>query len=231
MNIPPHFPTNPSKKPFLHSIYWSILIHSLFLFFIFLKTISKNKPLPSRLTYSKVDLISFSEILENEPPLKSKTLPSKTHLNSLPQTQKSPTSPPKVQKGPLLSKKNQKALQALTSFLQKQSTHPSKVSTSLDEKHHKKAQFISYYEHLQKQIREYWSIPWLIANHHYSAQVQIYINTQGELVRIEWIKSSENPQFNEIIKKTLQEAAPFSPPPSQLQNALITEGILVGFPL
>lgn len=89
----------------------------------------------------------------------------------------------------------------------------------------------SYYDILRARLQDNWALPVWIARQNLSAQVQITIDSRGLLRSFKFLKISGNPQFDAAVKQTLTESQPYPLPPEEIRNALLTEGILVGFPL
>lgn len=88
-----------------------------------------------------------------------------------------------------------------------------------------------YLDTLRERLQDNWALPVWVARQRLSAQVQIHINSRGRLESFKFIKLSGNSQFDDAVKKTLIESQPFPLPPPDLVGRLISDGILVGFPL
>ena len=102
------------------------------------------------------------------------------------------------------------------------------ASLSKDAKENSEA---NYLDLVKDQIQTHWVLsPWL-DRQKLSAQIQLYITAEGKLRQIKFVKSSGNPQFDEAIQQILSQSEPFPTPPENVQNELLTHGILVGFPL
>ncbi len=89
----------------------------------------------------------------------------------------------------------------------------------------------AYFERVRERIQENWELPVWLSRQTLSAQVQLHIDPRGGIRNYRFIKSSGNPQFDEAVKKALQTSVPFPVPPAGLTSAVLTNGILVGFPL
>lgn len=89
----------------------------------------------------------------------------------------------------------------------------------------------TYFDSLRDRLHAHWALPIWLARQNLSAQVQIQIDSRGALHQFRFVRLSGNPQFDEAVKRTLQESQPYPPPPPELAEALLTDGILVGFPL
>jgi colicin import membrane protein len=95
----------------------------------------------------------------------------------------------------------------------------------------KEASEANYLELLRDHLQENWTLPAWLSRQSLQALVQIYIDSKGRLRGMKFIKSSGNTQFDDSVKKALQESQPFPAPPHNLETAVLTEGISVGFPL
>lgn len=88
-----------------------------------------------------------------------------------------------------------------------------------------------YLDLLRNQLQQNWSLPVWLARQKLSAQVQIFLDHQGRLRNFRITKTSGNPQFDEAVKRSIQESQPFPPPPANVASALLGHGVLIGFPL
>jgi len=64
---------------------------------------------------------------------------------------------------------------------------------------------------------------------HLKAQVQVLIGRTGELLRVQVIRSSGNELFDNAVVSAVKKAAPFSPPPDHLRDALQRKGVALEF--
>lgn len=88
-----------------------------------------------------------------------------------------------------------------------------------------------YFDALRAQLQENWTLPVWLARQKFAAQVQLMIDSRGQMRGFKFIKPSGNAQFDEAVKKALQESQPYPKPPESLASSLGTDGILIGFPL
>lgn len=88
-----------------------------------------------------------------------------------------------------------------------------------------------YYDSLRERFQESWALPIWLERQKLSAQVHIWIDASGRLLRYAFVKSSGNPQFDEAVKRTLTASQPYPAPPPDIRAGLASGGILVGFPL
>lgn len=95
----------------------------------------------------------------------------------------------------------------------------------------KEALVASYYDVLRDQLKDNWTLPPWIARQDLSAQVRLYLDSQGKVLKFNFKKTSGNNPFDEAVKHAIEESQPFPAPPKELADSLISDGILVGFPL
>jgi TonB family protein len=95
----------------------------------------------------------------------------------------------------------------------------------------KEAAQANYLDSLRDRLRQNWILPAWIDQQNFSAQVLIRIDSKGTLRDFQWAKSSKNPQFDEAVKQAVQQSQPFPLPTSDLKISLLSDGILIGFPL
>ncbi len=95
----------------------------------------------------------------------------------------------------------------------------------------KEAAEASYYDHLRDRLQENWALPVWLARQDLQAQVQIFVDGRGRLREFRFVKTSGNTQFDSAIKKALEESQPFPIPPQEIAGSVLSDGVLVGFPL
>lgn len=89
----------------------------------------------------------------------------------------------------------------------------------------------NYYDSILGRLRDNWSLPVYLSRQNLSAQVQIYIDARGRLHSFRFVRLSGNSQFDDAVKRALQESAPFPVPPQELTSNVLVNGIIFGFPL
>lgn len=89
----------------------------------------------------------------------------------------------------------------------------------------------NYLDLLRDRLQDNWTLPAWIARQNLSAQVRVFINAQGHLQKLKFVKFSGNAQFDEAVQEALKNSQPFPVPPEALHHLLLSDGILVGFPL
>jgi protein TonB len=90
---------------------------------------------------------------------------------------------------------------------------------------------VQYYDLLKARLQENWSLPVWLARQQYGAQVILFIDNHGNLRAYRFNKMSGNTQFDDAVKRAIQQSVPFDPPPEAIASAVFTNGVVVGFPL
>jgi TonB family protein len=91
----------------------------------------------------------------------------------------------------------------------------------------KESDSANYYDSVRAKLQENWALPPWLSRQSLSAQIEITIDSHGQVRDFHFAKTSGNAQFDTAVKKALQESQPFPTPPEELQG----NGILIGFPL
>ena len=89
----------------------------------------------------------------------------------------------------------------------------------------------SYYDALRSHLQDRWALPVWLTRQKLSAQIQLFIDSRGHIRNFKFVQTSGNPQFDDQVKHTLQQSQPYPIPPQAVAASLLSEGILVGFPL
>ena len=88
----------------------------------------------------------------------------------------------------------------------------------------------TYLHSLEGHVRRFWSLPQWMANANFRARVRVYLDGRGFVIKKELTMASNNEEFDERVMRTIDEAAPFPPPPSSLVNMYSVDGVELGFP-
>lgn len=89
-----------------------------------------------------------------------------------------------------------------------------------------------YWGLLSTQVRRNYDVSQTIPEQerlHLRAQVVVMIGRAGEVLRVQVVKSSGNALFDNAVISAVNKAAPFSPPPDQLRDALQKKGVALEF--
>lgn len=89
----------------------------------------------------------------------------------------------------------------------------------------------NYYDDVLQRLKDNWALPVWLSRQNFSAQVQIFIDASGRLHGYRFVKFSGNSHFDDAIKRSLEESAPFPAPPREISASVLVNGIVFGFPL
>lgn len=240
--------TYTKKDPIKQFIGYSALAHAALLVALILRgTLFASAPkiyIPSL----RVDLVALPDLKKNDlPPTKEETAIEKPKPAPEPKLDVKPDDSGDIslKKKKDLSKKEKEAQDRLKNALarikalerikamtgqqvkgnqiSKGSSLSGDAKTSLE---------TTYFDVVLERVRNYWELPkWLQDQAGLSAQVKLFIDRQGKMIRYEFVRKSGNESFDNEIKRTLQSAVPFPAPPIAIIPDVSGEGILLGFPM
>lgn len=84
----------------------------------------------------------------------------------------------------------------------------------------------AYFLVISDRIRAFWNLPKYITEQSLTAEIEIKINNKGEMTYKNLDVSSGNDLFDSRVLKAMESAAPYPPPPSNVQS-LIRNGIIL----
>lgn len=90
---------------------------------------------------------------------------------------------------------------------------------------------VQYYDLLKERLQQNWSLPVWLARQQYGAQVTLFIDGRGNVRAFRFTRSSGNSQFDDAVKRAIQQSQPFDPPPESIASTIYGSGVVVGFPL
>jgi colicin import membrane protein len=93
-----------------------------------------------------------------------------------------------------------------------------------------KLQHENYLGDLDRHVKQFWSLPEWLARGNYSAQVRVFIDDHGLLLKAQLVKSSGNPSYDETVIETVKKAVPFPVPPEKFRAIVSVNGMVLGFP-
>jgi len=93
-----------------------------------------------------------------------------------------------------------------------------------------KLQHENYVGLIDRQIKDNWSLPEWLAKKDYKAQVLLKIDERGTVIFRQIVKSSGNPNYDDVVLDTIDKSAPYPPPPEKLIAIVGNRGLLIGFP-
>jgi hypothetical protein len=233
---PPRKPKHVSEEGYARALRASFIAHALFILLVLFKgLIFPSAPKPYVPTL-RVDMVGLPDVLKKD----LRALPTDTSVADpdelvLHPKKKSLTNQSREKK--LRSALDRiKALSKITAddtpksktILVKGNKISKGAALSGDAKEAAEA---SYYDLLRGKLQENWALPVWIARQNYSAQVQLFVDGRGRVKSFRFVKTSGNAQFDSAIKKTLEESQPFPAPSEDVAGSLLTNGVLIGFPL
>lgn len=89
----------------------------------------------------------------------------------------------------------------------------------------------TYFDGVLQKLRENWELPSWLQTKGLSAQVVLYLNSKGNILRVVFKRSSGNDVYDEEVRRAVQRSAPFALPPEDVVDSLASDGVLLGFPL
>lgn len=93
-----------------------------------------------------------------------------------------------------------------------------------------KLQHDTYAADLDHHIKQHWAVPEWLANRDFKAQAKVYFDARGNILGRKIVKSSGNQSYDDAVLSTIDQSAPFPPPPEKFTAIVETDGILIGFP-
>ncbi len=93
-----------------------------------------------------------------------------------------------------------------------------------------KLQHENYVAEVDRRVKEKWTLPEWMSKQNFVAQVRVRIDEKGQVISREVIKSSGNENYDDIVLDTIDQSAPFPPPPEKFASILSVKGIIIGFP-
>jgi TonB family protein len=93
-----------------------------------------------------------------------------------------------------------------------------------------KIDYDGYLEGLDAQVKKHWALPEWLANANLKAQVVVWLDARGNVVKKKMVSSSNNPVFDQRVMEAIDKASPFPPPPARLADIFAVDGVKLGFP-
>ncbi len=89
----------------------------------------------------------------------------------------------------------------------------------------------TYFDSVLDKVRNEWELPTWLQDKGLNAKVLVKIDRRGNISSITFIRNSGNSQFDTAVKRALNAASPFSPPPMSVLVDVSRDGIVLGFPI
>ncbi len=80
-------------------------------------------------------------------------------------------------------------------------------------------------------VKPFWKLPSYLASENYQCRIQVFINSQGKLLKAVVYEKSENPEYDQRAINAVKQASPFPAPAADLAAMTARGDILLGFPL
>lgn len=93
------------------------------------------------------------------------------------------------------------------------------------------AQFDQYVLNLPNLIRPNWKLPSFLKEGEFQARIIVYINSEGRVIHFRFVSKSGNEDFDARAIKSINESQPFPLPNEEIKDRLLSEGVILGFPL
>lgn len=92
------------------------------------------------------------------------------------------------------------------------------------------SEFSAYVQNIPGVIRPYWKLPSYLMDQNLRCRIKIFLSPGGNLLRVQMIESSGNPEFDARAERAAREAK-YPKPSEEVGNRLTNSGIILGFPL
>lgn len=89
----------------------------------------------------------------------------------------------------------------------------------------------AYQGHMLTKLRQNWALPQYLQGKGYRATIRIYLDSRGNVVRKDFIRTSGNDMFDNNVESAVNQSSPFAPPPAEMAGGLRSAGVDVNFPL
>jgi len=90
---------------------------------------------------------------------------------------------------------------------------------------------LRYEDLVLEKVKANWTLPPWLANQDLSAQVLIKIDSGGRVIRMSFEKSSGHQGFDDAVQSAIQTSQPFPEPNRKDLIRMLTNGVLLGFPI
>lgn len=91
--------------------------------------------------------------------------------------------------------------------------------------------FISYIQGLPDQIRPQWKLPTYLLDKTLQCRVQIFIGTDGKVLKIVLYESSGDGEYDSKAIQAIKLSSPLAKPPSSILSQVTGGQVVLGFPL
>ncbi len=216
----------------------SVLAHTLVMGLAILGSLVTERPRERIVPTLRVDLVALPDQKKDEPI----SLPAPENAPTPPAPEKQVKTAPKIKMESAevsLSKKQKTTAKSMKSALERlraleklqalKGNMISKGATTSGEA--KEREQATYYDGVLQKLRENWELPSWLQTKGLSAQVVLFLNSKGNILRIVFKRPSGNDVYDEEVRRAVQRSAPFALPPQDVIDSLASDGVLLGFPL
>ncbi|MCC7441367.1 MAG: cell envelope integrity protein TolA [Bdellovibrionales bacterium] len=88
-----------------------------------------------------------------------------------------------------------------------------------------------YLDEVHSRVKNHWELPLWLERQQLSAKLRITIDSRGMVRSFSFVKPSGHAGFDQAVRDAVTKAQPLPAPPSNLRTQLLTDGIILGFPL
>ena len=226
---------------------WSAIIHLAILTFVIVKSLIFPSQTERYSPALRVDIVALPDILKKDdrPIRAEKTAPEPTPAKA--QEKEATAEPDEMVLKPKKVAKDEKSREKKIESALARIKALNKISEEESEPQVYKGNIISkgsvrsgdakesaepsYYDGVLERLKIHWALPVWLSRQNLSAQVMIFIDGKGLVRSLKFVKSSGNDQFDQNVRQTIQNSQPFDPPPIDMRVDLLSNGILLGFPL
>ncbi len=250
-------PPDPTDHDLKSGIQWSIIVHSAILTFVILKSLVFPSTPEVYIPTLRVDLVALPDQLKKDKTNLAKAPMSDRMAEALQKAENAarkikpierPTTPDEMILNPKeggtaknRKKKLKNALDRIKSLAKIQSEEEGPAAPQVKGNRLSKGSSLSadakesnepnYLDSVRDRLKDNWALPIWLSRQNLSAQVQIFIDSKGLIRSYRFSKSSGNAQFDDAIRTTLKDSQPLPPPPKSVAGGLLSQGVVLGFPL
>lgn len=89
----------------------------------------------------------------------------------------------------------------------------------------------SYLDVIRDKLEANFAIPVWLKRLDPKARILLQITVTGSVLRLTFIESSGQPEYDRIVRQTVEDAEPFPAPDASIADRVADEGIVIDFPL
>ncbi|HXH32351.1 MAG TPA: TonB family protein [Bacteriovoracaceae bacterium] len=93
------------------------------------------------------------------------------------------------------------------------------------------SEFSEYVQNFPALVRQFWKLPSYLMEKDLRCRIRINLSSNGELLNLDLLDSSGQPEYDARAEKAIRDAAPFPKPSEAVGKRLTKNGIILRFPL